>query len=99
MTSLDWLRIPWNDPRLISRIDSMEVTKDQLETIIDDWLILDDRQCEYVNSNIVWARAVHLDAIRYFTSSKKIDDDRLVLINMLSSNRYKYYVKEKYTND
>ena len=99
MTSLDWLRIAWNDSRLIPHIKSIEVTKDQLETIIDDWLVLDDRQCEYVNSDVVWARAFHLDAIRYFTSSKKIDNDRLVLINMLSSNKYKYYVKEKPTHD
>lgn len=99
MTALDYLRIAWSDLRLISYIKLIEVTKDQFETIVDDWLILDDGQCQYAKSNIVYARAFHLDAIRYFTSSKKIDDNRLVLINILSNNRYKYYVKEKPTHD
>jgi hypothetical protein len=93
MTRIEWLRIPWDDPRLTSKIDSIEVTKDQLGTIVDGWLILDEGQDKYVHMDTVYARAFSLDAIRYFASSKKINDDRLTFICELPGGQYRYYVE------
>jgi hypothetical protein len=94
MTRIEMLRIAWSDVALISCIDNMEVTKDQLETIIDGWLVLDDGQFDMQpDASTLYARIVRLKAIRYFSTSKKIDDDRLIFGCELPGKQYRYYVK------
>ena len=94
MTRVECLRIARSDDALASCIDDMEITKDQLETIIDGWLVLDDRQFDrYPDASTLYARIVRLAAIRYFSTSKKIDDDRLVFGCELPGKQYRYYVK------
>lgn len=94
MTRIEMLRIAWSDIALIGSIDNMEVTKDQLETIIDGWLVLDDGQFDRnPDASTLYARTIRLAAIRYFSVSKKIDDDRLIFGCELPSKQYRYYVK------
>ena len=94
MTRIEMLRIPWSDVTLIGCIDNMEVTKNQLETIIDGWLVLDDGQFDRnPDASTLYARIVRLAAIRYFSVSKKIDDDRLIFGYELPGKQYRYYVK------
>ena len=95
MTRIEMLRITWSDIALIGSVDNMEVTKDQLETIIDGWLVLDDGQFDMQpDASTLYARIVCLSAIRYFSTSKKIDDDdRLIFGCELPGKQYRYYVK------
>lgn len=94
MTRVECLRIAWSDDVLASCIDDMEVTKDQLDTIIDGWLVLDDGQFDkHPNASTLYARIINLAAIRCFSTSKKIDDDRLVFVCELPDKQYRYYVK------
>lgn len=95
MTRLECLKFPWSSKSLIACIDDAEVTKDQLETIIDGWLVLDDGQFNmWPDAHTLYARIVNLYAIRYFSSSKKINDDRLIFVCLLPGGNYRYYVKE-----
>ena len=94
MTRVECLRIAWRDNALASCIDVMEVTQDQLETIIDGWLVLDDGQFDrHPNASTLYARIMNLRAIRYFSASKKINNDRLVFVCELPGKQYRYYVK------
>ena len=71
-----------------------KVTKEQLGTVVNNWLILNDGQLEaYPNINILYARKIKLDVIRYFTSSIEINNDKLICISRPNGN-YRYYVKE-----
>ena len=94
MTNLECLKMPWYAKSIRYLIDNMEVTKDQLETIIDGWLVLDDGQFDmYPDASTLYARIVHLSAIQYFSVSKKINDDRLIFGCELPDKQYRYFVK------
>ena len=95
MTNLECMRKSWYESDINYCIDISVVTKDQLETIIDGWLVLDDNQFEmYPDADTLYARKVNLDIIRYFSTSKKINDDRLYFVCTLSDGNYRYYIKE-----
>lgn len=96
MTRLEQLTMSWSDHRLSWYIDCEEVTKDQLETIIDDWLILDEGQFDvYTDATTLYVRKFHLNSIYFFSSSKKIVHDRLILIDELPGGYYRYLVKDE----
>ena len=95
MTKLECMRILCRESDIKNYIHISEVTKDQLETIIDGWLVLDDGQFErYPDADTVYARKISLDIIRYFSVSKKINDDRLDFCFTLPDGSYRHYVKE-----
>ena len=92
MTELLKLKYSWGSPRLSDAIDSVKVQKKQLETIVDDWLILDEGQFERCpHESELYVRKFHLSAIDIFSSTKPIEDDRLFLISQ-GSFGYKYLV-------
>lgn len=94
MTQILKLKYSWNDPALFDLIDSVKVTKDQLETIVDDWLICDEEQFENCpNRDELYVRKLHLSAIAYFCSTRPIEDTRLHLLSQTQFG-YKYLVKE-----
>ena len=94
MTQIIKMKYSWNNPILVNLIDNIKVTKEQLETIIDDWLILDEEQFEnYSNREELYVRKFHLSAIDIFFSTRPIKDDRLILISQTPFG-YKYLVKE-----
>lgn len=94
MTQILKLKYSCDDPSLSNKIDTVEATKEQLENIIGDWLILDEGQFEnYPNSETLYVRKVHLYAIDIFLSSRPINDDRLFLLYQTPFG-YKYLVKE-----
>lgn len=96
MTRLEQLTMSWSDRRLLWYIDCEEVTKDQLETIIDDWLILDEGQFDmYPDATTLYVRKFHLNSILFFSSSKKIVHDRLIFIDELHGGYYRYLVKDE----
>lgn len=96
MTRLEQLTMSWGDYRLLSYIDCVEVTKDQLETIIDDWLILDEGQFDvYPDAHTLYVRKFHLNSIHHFSTSKKIEHDRLIFVCELPDGHYRYRVKEE----
>ena len=89
------LKYPWDNPILIDFIDSVEVTKDMADSIIDNWLICDEGQFEqYPNRMKLFVRKFHLSIIEIFCSTRPIKDERLRLIDKTSS-AYKYLVMEK----
>lgn len=95
MTKLECMRRLCRESDIKNYIYTTEVTKDQLETIVDGWLVLDDGQFEmYPDANILHAKKISLDIIRYFSASKKINDDRLKFCFILPDGNYRYYVKE-----
>lgn len=94
MTQILKLKYSWDSPALKVAIDCIKVTKEQLETIIDGWLILDEEQFEnYSNREELYVRKFHLSAIDIFSSTRPIEDDRLYLISQTPFG-YKYLVKE-----
>lgn len=96
MTRLEQLTMSWSDHRLSWYIDCEEVTRDQLETIIDDWLILDEGQFDvYPDATTLYVRKFHLNSIYFFSSSKKIVHDRLIFIDELPGGYYRYLVKDE----
>ena len=95
MTKLECMRRLCRESDIKNYICTSEVTKDQLETIIDGWLVLDDGQWEmYPDANTLYARIMSLDIIWYFSASKRINDDRLEFCFILPDGNYRYYVKE-----
>ena len=90
MTKILKAKYSWNDSVLADLIDTIEVTKEQLETIVDNWLILDEEHFENYPS---YVRKIHLAAISVFSSTRPIEDDRLALISQTQSE-YRYLVKE-----
>ena len=96
MTRIDQLTMSLCNKRLLVYIDCVEVTKDQLETIVDDWLILDEGQFnQYPDATTLYVRKFHLNAIRFFSSSKKIEHDRLECVCDIPGGYHRYYVKEQ----
>lgn len=92
MTRILKLKYPWGSPTLSDSIDCMKVTKDQLETIIDGWLILDEEQFEnFSNREELYVRKIRLSVIDVFFSTRPIDDERLFLISQTSYG-YQYLV-------
>jgi hypothetical protein len=92
MTQILKLKYSWDSPVLSDLIDCIKVTKDQLETIIDGWLILDEEQFEnYPNREELYVRKFHLSAIDVFFSTRPINDERLFLISQTPYG-YKYFV-------
>ena len=92
MTQILKIKYSWDNPRLTHLIDVVEVTREQLETIIDDWLILDEEQFEnYPNRELLYVRKLHLSAIDIFFSTRPIEDNRLFLISQTPFG-YKYLV-------
>ncbi len=92
MTQILMLKYPWDSPLISASIDCIKVTKDQLETIIDDWLILDEEQFEnFPNREELYVRKFHLSAIDIFFSTRPINDERLFLLCKTPFG-YKYLV-------
>jgi hypothetical protein len=95
MTRLECFRTPYGYEDIRYSICVSEVTKEQLETIINGWLVLDDGQFDmWPDHAKLYARKINLDMVRYFSASKKINDDRLRYCFTLPDGTHRYYVKE-----
>ena len=94
MTRLEVLTYPWSSKTLCNSFDYIVVREDQLETILDGWLILDDGQfVENPETTELYARRVWLNSIEVFSTTKRINDDRVILINdypEFENHRFKY---------
>ena len=67
-----------------------ELSKEELETIVDGWLILDEGQFDlYPDADKLYVRRIRLSYVSAFTSSKEINDERLHLIGK-TENGYRY---------